>query len=111
MPQLPGRSALRIFTATLALTTGPTLAALPARAQDVCANRAALLDSLANDYQETPAAMGMSNGGNVIEVFTARDGKTWTILITHPDGNSCIVAAGQLWTPMPQELSSTDDTI
>jgi hypothetical protein len=55
--------------------------------------------------------MGMSSGGNVIEVFTARDGKTWTILITHPDGNSCIVAAGKMWTAVPQELSSTDDTI
>ena len=85
--------------------------AAPALAQEICADRADLLDSLSQDYQETPSAMGMSNNGNVIEVFTGRDGKTWTILVTRTDGQSCVVAAGELWTPLPQQVSSSDDTI
>jgi len=86
-------------------------AALPASAQQVCASRQEILDSLAEDYKEAPMAMGMANSGGLVEVFTARDGHTWTILLTRPDGNACIVAAGELWTPVPQQLSSTDDTI
>ena len=79
--------------------------------QEVCASRQSLLDTLAQDYRESPSAVGMANSGGLIEVFTARDGRTWTILVTRADGNSCIVAAGKLWTPVQQQLSATDDTI
>ncbi len=90
-----------------------SLVALPAAAadDDVCGPRASILDTLSRDYQESPAAMGVASGGSVIEVFTARSGKTWTILLTHPDGNSCIVAAGEQWTPVLRQLSSTDNEI
>lgn len=110
-PSQPLRLLRRSLSPSLALAGLAFAAAPPATADTVCASRTALLDSLSQDYQEEPAAMGMSNGGNVIEVFTARDGKTWTILVTHPDGNSCIVAAGQLWTPLPQQSAAGDDTI
>ncbi len=86
------------------------LVALPATAEDLCGPRAAILDTLSHDYRESPSAMGMSNTGNVIEVFTARSGKTWTILVTRPDGSSCVVAAGEQWTPvLGQQLSSKGD--
>lgn len=84
---------------------------VPTTAQEVCGARGSMLDALARDYQESPSAMGMSTGGDVVEVFTARSGKTWTILITRPDGNSCIVAAGELWTRIPQQVAAMDDTI
>jgi len=90
---------------------GVAMIPLAVAAQEVCATRDALLDALAEDYQETPAAVGMSNSGGVMEVFTARDGRTWTILLTRPDGNSCILATGELWTPVPQPVASADDTI
>jgi hypothetical protein len=95
----------------LAGALGVAMIPVAVAAQEVCATRAALLDSLTEDYQETPAAVGMSNNGGVMEVFTARDGRTWTILLTRPDGNSCILATGELWTPVPQQLATTDNTI
>jgi hypothetical protein len=96
---------LRFLAAALVVC----LCSLPAAAEPICGDRTAILESLAHEFQEVPAAMGVSNGGEVIEVFTARHGRTWTILVTHRDGNSCIVAAGEQWTPVPQQLSATVD--
>ena len=95
----------------LAVALGVAMTPIAVAAQEVCAARNTLLDSLAEDYQETPAAVGMSNSGGVMEVFTARDGRTWTILLTRPDGNSCILATGELWTPVPRPVATADDTI
>lgn len=80
-------------------------------ADNVCAPRDSILSSLAENFREAPAAMGMSDTGNVVEVFTARDGTTWTILITRPDGRSCVVAFGQGWTPIHKQLSESDGSI
>ena len=35
-----------------------------------------------------------------MELWTARDGETWTLIVTLPDGNSCVVGAGQDWMTM-----------
>ena len=77
-------------------------------AQQVCAERKALLDSLAHDFSEAPSAVGVANNGAVIEVLTARDGKTWTILLTMPSGRSCVMAAGENWTDVPQQVAGSD---
>jgi hypothetical protein len=77
----------------------------PAAAQHVCASRTDIVKSLEKEYQEAPSAMGMSDNGAVIEVLSARDGKTWTILMTTPDGNSCVVATGEMWEPLPQQVA------
>ncbi|MGE5546220.1 MAG: hypothetical protein ACM33T_04945 [Solirubrobacterales bacterium] len=70
--------------------------------QAVCAKRDALLTSLQHEYKEAPAAVGLASNGSVIELLTANDGKTWTILMTRPDGTSCVVAAGEAWEALPQ---------
>jgi phage/plasmid primase-like uncharacterized protein len=77
-----------------------TLAAAPA--QMVCADRAALLESLARQYRESPTAVGIANNGSLIELLRTTDGKTWTLLMTRPDGTSCVVAAGEAWEDTPQ---------
>ncbi len=81
------------------------LAAAPAAAQEgshICAEREILTESLAREYSEAPAALGISDTGNVIEVLAANDGRTWTILMTMPDGTSCVLATGQSWEAVPQ---------
>lgn len=92
---------LRIATALL-LMTGM---AAPAAAQHVCASRDALMQSLADDFKEAPAALGISDGGNVVELLTSGEGGTWTILMTTPDGTSCVIATGQQWEPLPQQVA------
>ena len=40
--------------------------------------------------------MGLAANGSVLEVLASKDG-TWTILITSPNGTSCVVAVGDSW--------------
>jgi hypothetical protein len=65
-----------------------------------CSTRAEVLTQLAAQYKETPAAVGLASNGGLIEVLTNGDGATWTIIITMPNGATCLVAAGESWQPV-----------
>jgi hypothetical protein len=69
-----------------------------ATAQSANAPRAEVMKMLDERYAETPSALGLASNGGVIEVFAAKDGRTWTIVLTTPDGLSRIVATGEAWT-------------
>ena len=71
-----------------------------------CANRDDMVKVLAKRYGEAPRAIGVANPSAVIEVFTSKSG-TWTILLTKPDGASCIVSAGESWEEAPPLRSMT----
>lgn len=61
-----------------------------------CSPRQAIIDRLASKYSETAVAIGMASNGGVVEVLAAReDASTWTIIVTMPDGMSCMLASGQ----------------
>ena len=45
--------------------------------------------------------MGLANSGGVIEVLSSKTGESWTIIITMPDGNTCLIAAGENWEALP----------
>ena len=62
----------------------------------VCGERAKFLPHLGKNHNESPSAMGVTASGRVIEVLTSSDG-TWTIIMTHPNGLTCMVAAGKAW--------------
>ncbi|MGH6934438.1 MAG: hypothetical protein ACREEE_18635 [Dongiaceae bacterium] len=62
-----------------------------------CGPRADLVARLGDKYQEAPIAIGLGADGNLVEILTAADGATWSILITAPEGRSCLVAAGEAW--------------
>ena len=74
------------------------VAAAPAQGQQIdCHDRAEALDFLRQNYAEVPVALGLANNGGVIEVLASPDGKSWTILITSPDGMICPLASGVGW--------------
>lgn len=62
-----------------------------------CSPRDDVVGQLASKFKEAPVAIGLANNGGLIEVLTAGDGATWTIIITMPNGVSCLVAAGEDW--------------
>ena len=66
----------------------------------VCNYRDKVLSHLASKYQETPVAVGLANGDGLVEVLTTSDGDTWTIIVTTPQGMSCLIAAGEGWRNM-----------
>jgi hypothetical protein len=77
------------------------LAAGEAFAAGTCPQRANVTEYLAKNYHEAPVAMGLANNGGVIEIFSSGDGTTWTILLTMPNGQTCMVAAGTGWEGVP----------
>lgn len=74
-------------------------ASVPGVAKTVCGDRDTFLARLGNTYSEQPVAMGLTSDGTVMEVLTSDTG-TWTILVTYPNGRTCMVAAGDSWEPI-----------
>ena len=79
------------------LSIALVLASSTALAQVSCNQRDKIIDWLGAKYKEAPVAAGINNKGALIEVLSSEDGATWTILLTAPNGTSCIVETGQAW--------------
>ena len=79
---------------------------LPASSQLSCGVRDVIVDQLLEIYRERRRASAVTADGALLEVFAADVGN-WTILVTRPDGPTCVVVAGQGWqsdgyVPEPQ---------
>ena len=66
-------------------------------AQVECAPRATALAALAEGYGEQVIGGGIDSRGPLLEVFVNPETGTWTLLVTSPDGRSCIAAEGDGW--------------
>lgn len=73
-------------------------------AQNQCNERDKVLSLLINKYKEAPVAVGVTNTGGLVEVLSTSDGDTWTIIVTTPQGISCLVAAGEGWRQIELDL-------
>ncbi len=90
------RQPLRMALCVLALSFW--LPSIAVAGSNLCTARTDIVKQLDAEYGEKTAALGLGNGGVIVEVFTNRDGSTWTIIVTRPNGQSCVVAAGESWT-------------
>lgn len=78
----------------------------PAAAQQgmvPCGAREDMAERLKTGYDEHPSALGLSSNGRLLEVYTSING-TWSIILTRPDGISCLVAVGENWQTMTREV-------
>ena len=99
MPRVAVRS---LIAAALAASMLP----LPASAQQGvpaanCVKRSQLLERLAQKVHEQPVAGGLTDNGLLLEVYASRNGETWTLAMTLPNGTTCLVASGQEWQLRP----------
>jgi hypothetical protein len=62
-----------------------------------CAARDEVVRKLEERFGETLRSVGLQQDENVVEVYSSERTGSWTILMTRPDGMSCLLAAGQLW--------------
>ena len=62
-----------------------------------CNEREMVLEHLAKKYNEAPVSIGVTTRGGLMEILAAKDGATWTMVITTLDGISCIIAVGENW--------------
>jgi hypothetical protein len=68
-----------------------------AEAARPCAERAEVVARLAERFGETLRSVGLQRGDAVVEVYSSEATGTWTILLTRPDGLTCLLAAGERW--------------
>lgn len=88
---------MKLFVfALVAASFAAGLATPAAGEENVCGKRDEIVSRLENGYQEFNSAMGMSTNGGLVELFTSKNG-TWTLMLTQPDGISCLIAAGENW--------------
>ena len=96
---------MRPLLASCAAALGLVLSSQPAAADAVCGKRADLLSHLSGRWSEAPVAMGLKDDGSVLEIVASADGSTWTVLITQPNGASCVVATGERWETAPPRVA------
>lgn len=106
--QQPGKvrsmkSTMINLTISLGLTV---LVAQQATAQQNrnCAPREAVVERLATTYGESRQSVGLGEQGVMIETFASANTGTWTITVTTPNGQTCLVASGQSWEELAEAL-------
>lgn len=83
-----------VLVSALVAICGPAAAA---QVPGNCGPHTEVIKALADKFGESQSATALTNSGGLIEVLTANDGSTWSIVVSRPDGLSCIVAVGQHW--------------
>ncbi|MBT4889011.1 MAG: hypothetical protein HON65_05620 [Rhodospirillales bacterium] len=78
-----------------------------ASAEMICAGHNSVSEKLAKVFDELPTSAGLSSNGGMLEVYTSPDG-TWTIVLTRPDGISCLMATGEHWEYSTPELAEIE---
>ena|SRR5712692_2691234 len=67
-----------------------------------CAGHADFAGYLAAVYGERVIGRGLRSDGLLLEVFSGPNG-SWTIIVTHPAGLSCLAADGAMWETVPDQ--------
>ena len=73
------------------------ITALPALAQDNCAARNTVIGQLESSYGEAFSGGGLQSTERIFEVWISEDKGTWTIIMTHANGTTCVMASGTDW--------------
>lgn len=84
-----------ILTLMILLAVWHATRPVPAAAQPPCGAHAEIVKQLGDRFAEHPIATGLSSEGAVMQVFASKDGLTWSLVATRPDGTSCLVASGE----------------
>ncbi|MGG7644944.1 hypothetical protein ACQ5SP_09090 [Rhodovulum sp. YNF3179] len=59
-----------------------------------CGDRQTVIDRLETRFGETRQSIGLGRGDRVVELFASTETGSWTIIVTRPDGVSCLLATG-----------------
>lgn len=97
-----------LFALSLGIA-GVVMVARAAEAAPQCGPREDVVQALASKFGETRRSVGMSGSNQMMELFAADDTRTWTILVTLPDGRSCLVASGSNFEAVTEQLPASGD--
>ena len=85
------------------------LVAQNALAAPQCAARPQVLETLAQKFGESRRSMGIAADQTVMELFASAETGSWTLTLTLPTGMTCLVAAGQNYEVIAEELPAKGD--
>lgn len=80
------------------------LSSTASAADPQCAPRADVVAHLGQKYSETRRSMGLAANSTVMEIFASEVTGTWTITVTTPQGITCLIASGQSFEAVVDEL-------
>ena len=97
---------------TLMIGFGLCMFASSSSAQNMrCADRNEVIDKLHKKYGETRQSIGINRTSGVVETYASHETGTWTILLTLPNGQTCMIAAGENYEVVEETLpTSSEDT-
>ena len=92
-----------VFCLAIALLGGPANAA-------TCGPRDQVVERLASTYGETVQSIGLGSNNGIVEIFASDESGSWTITVTSPNGQTCLVASGYAFEAvnMAQEAKGED---
>jgi hypothetical protein len=77
-----------------------------------CAPRDQVVAGLATGFDELRRGAGLTAGpdgsAQILEIFASEAG-SWTLVVTLPDGSTCLVASGQNWETISESLPAKGD--
>lgn len=73
----------------------------PVAAMPHCGDRDTVIARLVGTYMERHFASGLQSETGLLEIWASEEGGTWTILMTRPDGQTCVMATGTHWRESP----------
>ncbi len=81
---------------------GATLSSTgPASAQQACVTHEAATKHLEKQFDERVVGRGLANAGKAMfELFVSETG-SWTVVVSEPNGPSCILTSGESWQQLP----------
>ena len=97
-----------LFTLSLGFA-GLILATQAGYSAPQCGQRPQVLDHLGQQYGESRRGMGVAGNNTVMELFASASTGSWTIIVTMPDGMSCLVATGLGYESVAEELPAKGD--
>lgn len=72
-----------------------------ARGQELCLPQDQIINRLETKYQERLVAVGVMTTGALLQVYSTKDGKHWTLLVVRPDGIACFMTHGDDYQVLP----------
>jgi len=69
-----------------------------------CAARGQIVDRLEQGYGETRQSIGLGQDNSLVEIFASAETGTWSILVTMTNGLSCLVASGESFEVMQEQV-------
>lgn len=75
-------------------------------AQGNCAARETVVERLQGKYSERLKGGGLQNSDTLLEVWASETSGSFTVLITHANGISCVVSSGHNWNTVVSAASN-----